>query len=460
MKFTDAPVYEHLERIFRAGLQRADPYAMIADHVRLDGETLVVQFETETRRFDLGQFQRVYVFGAGKASARMAQAVEAILGERITAGVVAVKYQHTAPLTRIRLIEAAHPLPDEASLRGAREVAALARDFDDTTLVINLISGGGSALFDGLLEYEEDGRTTALTLEDLRCTTRVLLACGADISEINCIRKHISTVKGGRYVRLLYPATSLNLILSDVIGDRLDTIASGLTVPDASTFIQAQAIVEKYGISAALPPAVRRAIELGAAEAIPETPKAGDPSFERTHNLLIGTLVHSLLAAAGEARRLGYNPVILSSQLVGEARELAKVLLGIARDVKKRDLLAPKPACVIGGGETTVTLRGSGLGGRNQEMALSFLCEMKTDPDSSRGVAFLSASTDGSDGPTDAAGAFAGWELLEAARAAGLKPEEFLQNNDSYHFYAALNGLLKTGPTGTNVCDLQIVIVE
>jgi hydroxypyruvate reductase len=389
----------------------------------------------------------------------MAQAIEAILGARITAGVIAVKYQHTAPLQRIRLIEAAHPVPDEASLRGAREVADLARNFDDQTLVINLISGGGSALFDGLLEYEDSGQKISLTLDDLRQTTQALLSCGADITEINCIRKHISTVKGGRFVRLLYPATSLNLILSDVIGDRLDAIASGLTVPDASTFGQAQAIVEKYGIAEALPRAVRRAIELGAAGAIPETPKAGDPSFNRTHNLLIGTLVHSLMAAAEEARRLGYMPVILSSQLVGEARELAKALLGIARDVKKRDLLAPKPACVIGGGETTVTIRGSGKGGRNQEMALAYLCEMKTDPATSNGVYFLSASTDGSDGPTDAAGAFAGWELLQAAQAAGIKPEEYLRNNDSYTFYEALNGLLKTGPTGTNVCDLQITLI-
>lgn len=455
----NSPIFEQLEHIFRTGLKRADPYAMIADHVHLDGDTLTVQFENELQRFDLAQYQRIYVFGAGKASARMAQAVEAILGERITQGVISVKYQHTAPLNRIRLIEAAHPVPDEASLRGAREVASLARTFDEHTLVINLISGGGSALFDGLLEYEDAGRPVELTLDDLRRTTQTLLACGADITEINCIRKHISTVKGGRFVRLLYPATSLNLILSDVIGDRLDAIASGLTVPDASTFAEALAILEKYTIASAMPPAVRRAIELGAAGAIPETPKPGDPSFSRTHNLLIGTLVHSLLAAAEEARRLGYTPVILSSQLVGEAREVAKVLLGIARDVKKRDLLVHKPACLIGGGETTVTLRGTGKGGRNQEMALAFLCEMKHDPASSSDVYFLSASTDGSDGPTDAAGAFAGWELVHAAQAGGLQPEEYLKNNDSYHFYESLGGLLKTGPTGTNVCDLQIAII-
>ena len=455
----NSPIFEQLERIFRAGLKRADPYQSIAGAVLLDGDTLTVRVENVLQRFDLAQFRRIYVFGAGKASARMAQAVEAILGERITAGVISVKYQHTAPLNRIRLIEAAHPLPDDASLRGAREIAELARTFDKRTLVINLISGGGSALFDGLLAYEDAGRRVELTLDDLRRTTQALLACGADITEINCIRKHISTVKGGRFVRLLYPATLLNLILSDVVGDRLDAIASGLTVPDTSTFAEALAILEKYAIATAIPPAVRRAIELGAAGAIPETPKPGDPIFNRTHNFLIGTLVHSLVAAAEEARGLGYTPVILSSQLVGEARELAKVLLGIARDVKKRDLLVRKPACIIGGGETTVTLRGSGKGGRNQEMALAFLCEMKNDPATSTGVYFLSASTDGSDGPTDAAGAFAGWDLVCAAQESGLQPEEYLKNNDSYHFFESSGGLLKTGPTGTNVCDLQIAII-
>jgi len=333
------------------------------------------------------------------------------------------------------------------------------QNFDEHTLVINLISGGGSALFDGLIEFTDGGQTVALTLADLQQTTSALLACGATITEINCLRKHISTVKGGRLVRLLYPATSLNFILSDVIGDRLDAIASGLTVPDRSTFGEALEIVQKYGVAAQLPAAVRRALELGAAGQLAETPKPGDPIFERTHNLLIGTLYHSLLAAAEEARALGYHPLVLSAQLTGEARELAKVLLGMARDVTQHGLLAPRPACLIGGGETTVTLRGSGKGGRNQEMALSFLCELKTDPDASREIYFLSASTDGSDGPTDAAGAFASWELYRTALARGLKPEAYLQNNDSYHFYETVDALLKTGPTGTNVCDLQIMLV-
>ena len=432
---------------------------MFIDHLTLEGSQLKVQFENESLTFDLEQFTRIFVFGAGKATARMAQAIETILTGRISAGLIAVKYGYTAPLNHIRQVEAAHPVPDENSLLSAREIAALSRTFDEQTLVINLISGGGSALFDGLIEYEDGGQNVALTLQDLQRTTQALLACGADITEINCLRKHISTVKGGRFVRMLYPATSINFILSDVIGDRLDAIASGLTVPDRSTFSEAWAIVQKYGIAGQLPQGVRRALELGTAGQIPETPKPGDPIFARTHNVLIGTLYNSLLAAAEQARALGYHPLVLSSQLVGEARELGKILTGLARDVHKHGLLAPRPACLIGGGETTVTLRGSGKGGRNQEMALAFMNELKNDLATAPEIFFLSAATDGGDGPTDAAGAFASWELYQQAQAQSLNPETFLQNNDSYHFFQALDALLKTGPTGTNVCDLQIVLV-
>lgn len=449
-----------LESIFRAGLERADPYRMFIDHLALEGSLLKIQFEGENLAFDLAQYTRILVFGAGKAAARMAQAIEVILGDRISGGLIAVKYGYVAPLNRIRQVEAAHPVPDENSLLAAREIAAQSRGFDERTLVINLISGGGSALFEGLIEYEDGGRRVALTLPDLQRTTQALLACGADITEINCLRKHISTVKGGRFVTILSPAVSVNFILSDVIGDRLDAIASGLTVPDRSTFAEALAIVQKYGIAAQLPQSVRRALELGAAGEIPETPKPGDPVFTRTHNVLIGTLYNSLLAVAEEARALGYHPVVLSSQLVGEARELGKILVGVARDVRKHGLLAPRPACLIGGGETTVTLRGSGKGGRNQEMALAFLNELKNDLSTAQEIYFLSASTDGSDGPTDAAGAFASLELYERAVQRSLDPQAYLQDNDSYHFFEALGALLKTGPTGTNVCDLQIVLVK
>jgi len=454
----DNPYLNHLEQIFRAGLLRADPYQMFIDHLTLEGDVLKVQFEDELRVFDLSRFRRIVILGAGKASARMAQAVEDVLGERISAGLIAVKYGYTADLRIVRQMEAGHPVPDENSLRAAREAAALAAGLDEATLVINLISGGGSALFEGLIEVPGDGGV-ALTLADLQQTTQVLLRCGAEIQEINCLRKHLSTVKGGQLVRLLYPATTLNFILSDVIGDRLDAIASGLTVPDSTTFADAQAVIERYAIADQLPATVGRAIALGVAGQIPETPKPGDPIFERSHNLLLGSLYNSLLAAGEAARALGYNTLVLTSQLTGEARELAKFLVGLARDTQKRQLAAPRPACLIAGGESTVTLRGSGRGGRNQEMALAFLCEMKTDPATLEGVYFLSAATDGSDGPTDAAGAFAALPLYQAALQQGLRPEDYLKNNDAYTFYQALGGLLKTGPTGTNVCDLQIVLI-
>jgi len=357
------PYLNDLEQIFRAGLLRADPYQMFIDHLTLEDDVLKVQFENELRVFDLSRFQRIVILGAGKASARMAQAVEDVLGERISAGLIAVKYGYTANLRTVRQIEAGHPVPDENSLRAVREAAVLAAGLDEATLVINLISGGGSALFEGLIEVPGAGGSVALTLADLQQTTQVLLRCGAEIQEINCLRKHLSTVKGGQLVRLLYPATTLNFILSDVIGDRLDAIASGLTVPDSTTFADAQAVIERYDIAGLLPAAVCRAIALGAAGQIPETPKPGDPIFERSHNLLLGSLYNSLLAAGEAARALGYNTLVLTSQLTGEARELAKFLVGLARDTQKRQLAAPRPACLIAGGESTVTLRGSGRGG-------------------------------------------------------------------------------------------------
>ena len=292
---------------------------------------------------------------------------------------------------------------------------ALARTFDARTLVITVISGGGSALLDGLLSYEDGGQTIHLALPDLQQTTQALLACGAAIGEINTIRKHISTVKGGRFLQLLHPAASLNLILSDVVGDRLDAIASGLTTYDTTTFQDALNVLDKYGIARQVPGVVLRALQLGAAGRIPETPKPGDAVLARASNILIGTLHNALLAAAEEARRLGYNPVVLTSQLTGEAREAARFLLALARDVAQHGLLAPRPACLIAGGETTVTLRGVGKGGRNQEMALAFLTELAANPSAAREIAFLSAATDGTDGPTDAAGAFASLDLVEKA---------------------------------------------
>jgi glycerate 2-kinase len=452
--------YGDLESIFRAGVERVNPKRLISAGLRLEGEELTVRSESTSFTVDLREFERIVVLGAGKASASMAAGLEQVLGDRIAEGVVVVKYGHTEELERIRLIEAGHPVPDEQGVRGAEAVAALARQADEKTLVVNLISGGGSAILPAPFQGEGRGGPLTLSLEDKRRVTRVLLACGATIQEFNCIRKHISALKGGRLAEILHPARSLNLILSDVVGDRLDTIASGLTVADETTFAQARGIIAKYGIEEQLPPVVVELLRRGAEGEFPETPKPGNPVFAAVTNVLLGTNYTALSAAAGKAEHLGYIPVVLSSRVVGEAREVAKVLAAIALDMRSLELLATRPACLLCGGETTVTLRGKGLGGRNQELALSFLQELAAaDGVAAEGIYFLSGATDGNDGPTDAAGAFASVDILEQALRQELSIASYLGQNDSYSFYEAVGRLLKTGPTNTNVCDLQICLI-
>jgi hydroxypyruvate reductase len=290
--------------------------------------------------------------------------------------------------------------------------------------------------------------------------TKALLACGADIGEINCLRKHLSGVKGGRLLQLMAPATSLNFILSDVVGDRLDTIASGVTACDETTYADALAIIEKYRLVDSVPPSVLQALSWGAEGKIAETLKAGDPCAQLATNILIGTNMAALLAARDQAKAFGYHCVALTCSLTGEAREVAKVLYGVARDVRNSGLLVKKPAFVIAGGETVVTLSGTGKGGRNQEMALAFLGELARDERRGEAIHFLSASTDGSDGPTDAAGAFASAAVLDQAIGAKLSIVASLRNNDSYNFFDRIGQLLKTGPTRTNVCDLHMIIVS
>jgi hydroxypyruvate reductase len=301
----------------------------------------------------------------------------------------------------------------------------------------------------------------SLTLEELQQTTEVLLGSGAAIEEVNCIRKHLSAIKGGRLAQRSSPALLVNLILSDVIGDRLDTIASGPTTFDSTTYTQALSILSRYGIEEAIPEQVLYILKAGAGGNIPETPKREAALFDRVHNLIIGNNHRALQQSVKEARRLGYNVVPLSSRITGEARETARVFAGIAKDVKERGMLAGKPACIIWGGETTVTLQGPGRGGRNQEFALSFLIELREyASERESGILLLAASTDGNDGPTDAAGAFASYGVLSKAASLSLDPAAFLKNNDSYSFFDKTGYLLRTGPTNTNVCDLQIALVS
>jgi hydroxypyruvate reductase len=315
-------------------------------------------------------------------------------------------------------------------------------------LVFSLISGGGSAL---LPQPADD-----ITLEEKQAVTRSLLACGASIDEINAVRKHISSSKGGQLARAAYPATTVNLMLSDVVGDRMDVIASGPFVPDTSTFEAAWAVLEKYRLSH-VPPVVRDFLQNGMAGKVPETPKAGDPIFDNVSHAIIGSNILALEAAREEAERLGYATLILSSMVEGETREVVRVHTAIAKEVIKSGRPLPPPACIISGGETTVTIRGEGLGGRNQEFCLASLLDLEGLPQS---VVLLSGGTDGNDGPTEAAGAVVDPSTAERAREQGLSASEYLDRNDAYHFFEKVGGLLMTGPTNTNVMDVRILLVK
>ncbi|WP_198962829.1 glycerate kinase type-2 family protein [Mangrovitalea sediminis] len=461
---------QHLDQIFRAALARVDPFRMIADHVRLDGSRLLVELEGERHKVDLNDYRRLLILGAGKASAPMVRAFEQILGDRIDGGLVCVKYGHAEPTRRVEIVEAGHPVPDANGEAAAKRIAGLAQAADSETLVITCMSGGGSALLPSPLQ-RQDG--SGLTLEDKQQTTRALLSCGADITEINCLRKHLSGLKGGRFVQMLSPARSLNFILSDVIGDDLGSIASGITSADETTFADALAVIDRYGLRNAVPAVVVEMLEAGVAGKVSESAKPGDPALARAENFLIGTNRQALLAAAGKARELGYHVIPLTAQMAGEARHVARTLADIGRDMACSDMLSPKPACLLVGGETVVTLQGEGKGegrgerqgegkgGRNQEMALAFLQAMTAWKDAERErVHFLAASTDGNDGPTDAAGGFADRLALEGAGTAARKAiAQVLARHDSYHFLGGVGALYKTGPTNTNVGDLQMLLV-
>lgn len=429
--------------IFEAGLRAADPENAVRAHLSLGDGVLYVNGAA----YKLSGFDNIYVIGMGKAAAPMARAVEDILGEQITAGIINVKHGHTAVLNKVKINEAAHPVPDEAGQSGAREIVSLLSGTGKRDLIIFLISGGGSAL----LPLPAEG----ITLEDKRILTARLLECGASIHEINTLRKHVSRVKGGRLARLASPSTLISLILSDVIGDDLDSIASGPTVPDRSTFGDCVRIIDKYGLRAKLPVAVLEYIDSGARGREEETPKPGDPAFERTRNVIVGSSIAAALAAKGKASSLGYNSIILSTFIEGETAPAAMLHAAVAREIVSSGNPLSAPACVISGGETTVTIRGKGTGGRNQEFALAAAIGME----GLENVIFLSGGTDGTDGPTDAAGAIADGDTVERGRKMGLDARSYLNDNDSYHFFKTLGDLLITGPTNTNVMDLRVLLV-
>ncbi len=433
----------HAEAIFRAGLHAAQPAEAIRRRCRLEQDRLHVGDAC----FDLARTGRLLVVGAGKATAAMARAMEELLGDRIDAGLISVKYGHTAPLRRIETIEAGHPLPDANGMAAGQRILSMVQAAGPTDLIIVLLSGGGSAL----LPLPAPG----LTLADKQAATDLLLAREATIREINALRKHLSAIKGGRLAQAAAPAAMVTLALSDVVGDAPEVIASGPTVPDSTTFAECLEIVRRHGIAPLLPPPVPAHLEAGAAGRRVETPKAETHRWDHTHHLIVGSNRLALAAAAHQARILGYSPWTLTDCLEGDTHAAARDHADLARRILSGHGPVRSPACILSGGETTLRLRGSGMGGRNQEFALT-ACPLI---DGLEAVVLLSAGTDGSDGPTDAAGAFADHTSLQRARQAGLDIRAHLSNNDAYPFFQRLGDLLITGPTGTNVMDINVLLI-
>jgi glycerate 2-kinase len=426
---------EAARAIWRAALAAGDVAPLLRARLRLDGDVLAAG----DFRFELGDRKRVIVLGAGKAGASMARALEAILGDRISEGFVVVKDAHRLPSERIELAEAGHPVPDARGLAASARLLALAETATADDLVIVLISGGGSAL--------TPAPAPPVTLEDKQAVTQLLLAAGATIGELNTVRKHLSRFKGGRLAREAWPATVLMLALSDVIGDPLDVIASGPTVPDPTRFADALSVLEHRGIVARTPTSVLDRLRAGARGDIPETPKPGDRAFERVSNLVVGNNALVADAARVAAEALGYRATLLTLGLEGEARHVARDLLIRARGL-------PSGSCLIAAGETTVAVRGAGRGGRCQEFALAAALDISAG----EGLAVLAAGTDGTDGPTDAAGALVDAGTVVRGCAAGRDPERALADNNANDFLAASGDLIVTGPTNTNLLDLYLVL--
>jgi len=431
-------------RILAAALLAVEPGAAVHKALHREADWLTIGGKT----YDLAKIHHVYVIGAGKAGAPMAQATEQILGEHLTTGIVIVKdgyAKNTSDLKDITLLEAAHPVPDQRGVQATKRIIRFLQETQADDLVICLVSGGGSALM--------VSPAPGISLEDLQSLTSLLLACGASINEINNLRKHLDQVKGGNLARLAVPAKVATLILSDVVGDTLDVIASGPTVPDPSTYEDAFSTLNRYGILHQAPPAIVEHLQHGRAGKAPETPKPGESLFDQVDNIVIGSNSFAAQAALRQAAAGGLHTILLTTYLQGEARQAGRMLAAIARQVAQTGQPIPRPACLVVGGETTVTVQGSGKGGRNQELALGAVSELAGLPD----IALVTLATDGGDGPTDAAGAVVTGDTLGDALHLGLNPADFLYRNDAYNFFAPLGDLLKPGPTHTNVNDLAFL---
>ncbi len=427
-----------LRDIFDSAVHAVLPYAAVARHT---ADIRALYTEHDCKRLSMLAF--------GKAASGMARAVLDAIGDIVTGGIVITKYGHADLHTgnKVEVYEAGHPLPDEHGMRATGRAVEMAEGLNEDDLLVCLVSGGGSALL--VAPYP------GITLEEKQQATDLLLHAGADINELNTVRKHLSRVKGGRLAEIAYPARIRSLLLSDVIGDPLDVIASGPTAPDRTTFADALGVLQKYGLIDRVPDSVRTLLRDGASGRIPETPKVGNTVFDHVENTIIGSNRQALEAARVRAEEMGFAAEVAAKPVQGEAQEAARALTQRVQKIREVHERAGTTACMISGGETTVTVKGHGLGGRNTEFALAFALAIE----GAAGIALLSGGTDGTDGPTDAAGAIVDGQTVVKARAAGINPEEYLTNNDSYTFFKKLDALLVTGPTGTNVMDLQIVLI-
>lgn len=439
-----------LAELRRAARRVLDAAILAGDAGRLTRQALLREgprLRVGGRTLDLGRIRRVVVVGAGKASGTMAEAAETVLDGIPVEGLVAVKERREPGPRRVRVVEAGHPIPDGRGEAAGAEILRLARDAGPDDLVLCLISGGGSAL--------TPAPVPGVSLAEKQAVTRLLLESGATINELNAVRKHLSRLKGGQLARAAHRAPVVALLLSDVIGDPLDVIASGPTAPDPTTFDDALAVLDRFGLRTRVPPTVRAHLEAGAHGEGEETPKPGDPALAGVTNAVIGNNGLVVEAALAAARRLGLAPCLLTRRLHGEAREVARVFAAVLDEIACSGFPVARPACLIAGGETTVTVRGRGTGGRCQEFALALAPELAAMQD----VVVLAAGTDGSDGPTDAAGAVVDPTTLERARGKGLDARRALAENDSHPFFATLGDLVVTGPTGSNLMDVYLGLV-
>ncbi len=439
----------HLADIYGAALRAVDPFTAVTHFVRREGDTLIVA----GRPYDLTAYRSVYLVGMGKAGVPMAEAVEQVAAERLSSGVVIVKYGHGGGLRVTRVLEAGHPEPDEAGLEASGQLLDfIRRNVTSQDLLFVVISGGGSAL--------APAPAAGISLADKKRATSLLLRSGATIHEMNALRKHLSRIKGGRLLAHASGAAVIALVLSDVPGDELSTIASGPTIPDPTTFADCLEIVERYGLSQDFPKPILDYLKKGVSGgpgAPQETPKFDDPGIEPAQNVIVASNILSLEAAAEAARRVGYTPLILSSSIEGNTADVTGVHVAVAREVLKSGQPIAPPCCVISGGETTVKVEGTGKGGRNQEFALWCARAISNWPDDR--VLFASLGSDGTDGPTDAAGAMAAVDTERRGAERGLSIKDYLARNDSYHFFQCLGDLIITGPTRTNVMDMRFILI-